>query len=183
MAGGLGTRIGAPKAGLPLRGRPLIEYPLAAFAAAGVEAVVIAKKRTPLPGLTVPVWLEPDEPVHPLVGIINGFERAESSVVVVCACDMPFVTGQLLARLFSLEHPLALPRAAGRLHPLLARYERALLPSLRTALQEQRAIHEAVASLDPYVLEEEELAPFGDPERLLFNINTPADLARAEELV
>jgi GTP:adenosylcobinamide-phosphate guanylyltransferase len=40
-----------------------------------------------------------------------------------------------------------------------------------------------VASLDPYVLEEEELAAFGDPERLLFNVNTPADLARAEELV
>ena len=33
--------------------------------------------------------------------------------------------------------------------------------------------------LDPV----DDLAPFGDPERLLFNVNTPQDLQEAERLM
>ena len=36
-------------------------------------------------------WDEPDEPRHPLAGIIHALERA-GGPVLVCAADMPFVT-------------------------------------------------------------------------------------------
>ena len=63
LAGGRGRRMGGPKALARARRRPLIARPLAAAAAAGLEAVVVAKAGTPLPPLGVPVWHEPDEPV------------------------------------------------------------------------------------------------------------------------
>ena len=55
----------------------------------GWSAVVVAKAGTPLPdGLTV--WLEPDEPFHPLLGVVTALEHAGGPVVAV-ACDQPFV--------------------------------------------------------------------------------------------
>lgn len=43
LAGGRGSRLGGAKATVELGGRPLISYPLAALAAAGIEAFVVAK--------------------------------------------------------------------------------------------------------------------------------------------
>ena len=48
-----------------------------------------------LPPLDVPVWLEPDEPFHPLTGLVAALERGEP--VVAVACDQPWVTAELLA--------------------------------------------------------------------------------------
>ena len=44
-------------------------------------------------------------------------------------------------------------------------------------------MREAVAALDPYVIPEDRVARFGDPERIFFNVNTPDDLADAERLL
>ena len=41
-------------------------------------------------------------------------------------------------------------------------------------------MQETVASLGPREITSDELERFGDPERLLFNVNTPEDLAEAE---
>jgi molybdopterin-guanine dinucleotide biosynthesis protein A len=174
--------MGAPKATLDLGGRPLVLHPLAAFTAAGLEAVVVAKERTELPPLAVPVWREPDEPSHPLAGIVAALARA-GRPLVVCACDMPFVTPSLLSLLARREERLVLPRAGGRLHPLLARYDPALLQRLKAGLREPRALRDIVSELDPALLQERELCRLGDPERLLFNVNTPGDLERARELL
>jgi molybdopterin-guanine dinucleotide biosynthesis protein A len=183
MAGGRSTRMGTSKASVELCGRPLIDYPLAALAQAGIESVVVAKRGTPLPQLTVPVWREPDQPAHPLCGIVAALERAGDCAVVVCGCDMPFLEPALLKALAESGETLAVPRAGGRLHPLIARYSPALLDSLRTALDSRRPLQEIVAELEPAVIEEEELPRFGDPERLLFNVNTSADLEEAKRLM
>ena len=68
--------MGAPKATLELGGRPLISYPLAAMADAGIETIVVAKPDTALPEMANEVWLEPQEPSHPLLGIVAALERA-----------------------------------------------------------------------------------------------------------
>jgi molybdopterin-guanine dinucleotide biosynthesis protein A len=179
MAGGSGSRIGGAKALLELRGRPLISYPLAAFADAGIEAVVVAKRDSPLPSLDVPIWHEPDEPRHPLRGIVTALERADGRPLIVCGCDMPFVTARLLSHLSERKEPLVVPRTRGRLHPLIARYGATLLADLRQALQQPQAMHELITELEPAILDEDQLRAFGNPERLLFNVNTREDLARA----
>jgi molybdopterin-guanine dinucleotide biosynthesis protein A len=183
LAGGRGTRIGEPKANLELGGRPLLLHPLAAFVHAGIDAVVVAKRDTSLPPLSVEVWREPDEPVHPLCGIVTALKRADGRAVLVCACDMPFVSPGLLTSLATRSDRLAVPSAGGRLHPLLGRYEPELLEPLRRALAERQPLQQTVAALRPTVIEEAELRELGDPELLLFNINERPDLTRAEEVL
>jgi molybdopterin-guanine dinucleotide biosynthesis protein A len=179
LAGGLGKRMGEPKASLTLGDRPLISYALEAMREPTVEVVVVAKPDTALPELDVGVWREPPLPRHPLCGIVTAL-REGAQALLVCGCDMPFVTPELAGWLGSFTEPLVVPEAGGLLHPLLGRYGPELLPALERGLEAERPLADVVAELNPRRITEDELRRFGDPERLLFNVNTPSDLATAE---
>jgi molybdenum cofactor guanylyltransferase len=170
LAGGRGRRMGEPKPMAELAGRPLVEHALGAAAAAGLRAVVVAKARTPLPP-GIEVWQEPDEPSHPLLGIVTALERAGGPVVAV-ACDMPFVSPALLARLAA--GPEAAVVAGGRLEPFPARYEPAWLPALRAGLADEAPLRATLAALEPVTVAFDEAAPF-------CSLDTPADLAAARD--
>jgi molybdenum cofactor guanylyltransferase len=180
LAGGRGSRLGGAKATVELAGRPLIDYPLAAIAAAGLEAVVCAKPGEELPP-SVPVLEEPAEPRHPLCGIVAALRLGRPIVAV--ACDLPFVAPGLIELLAEAREPLVVPALAGRPQPLLARYEPSLLALLEAALEREEPLTRTVEALAPRLLVEDELERFGDPLRLLFNVNDPDDLRRAEALL
>src|SRR5204863_5365857 len=77
LAGGLGTRLGEPKPAALLAGRPLISYPLDALRAVCERVVVACKRETELPPFAgVERWDEPDDPRHPIAGIVHALERA-----------------------------------------------------------------------------------------------------------
>jgi molybdopterin-guanine dinucleotide biosynthesis protein A len=197
LAGGAGRRIGGAKATVELRGRPLIAYPLGALQAVLAEVVVVAKAGTELPPLPgVPVWTEPDEPCHPLAGIVHALERAappagvaggetggigSARAIFVCAGDLPFVEPELVERVACADAggaPALVPRAGGRLQPLLARYEPAALAPLAAALARRPApsLTAAVTELTPCVVELDDELPF-------FNVNAPEDLLTAAGLL
>ena len=185
LAGGASRRMGTPKATLELGGRPLLEYPLAAVQGAGLEPAVVAKPDSPLPPLAVPRWNEPAEPSHPLTGIVAALTAARGRPVLAVACDMPFVTAELVADLAARgdRADLVLPETRERLHPLLARWDPALLPALHEALAREAPLHELAWELDAERIGEAELRRFGDPRRLLFNVNAPGDLERAAAML
>ena len=169
LAGGRGRRMGQRKAIASYGGAALIERPLAAGAAAGLEAVVVAKRTTALPALDVPVWHEPDEPFHPLVGIIAALERSGGPVIAV-GCDMPFVTAELLAR--RAAGPEAAVLVGGRLAPFPARYDPTHLTALRFPLAREAPLRATLTALGPAVIEVADA-------RLVASVNTPEDLASA----
>ena len=182
LAGGSSTRMGAPKSVAELAGRPLLSYPVAAARAVDLEPWIVAKTETELPPLDCPVLIEPDEPVHPLAGVIAGLREAGGRGVVAVAGDMPFVEDKLLAWLAS--HPGTVGiEAGGVLQPLLARYDPAEADALAAAVERGDAARDALRSLGPKTVSEEDLRRFGDPERICFNVNTPEDLERAERMV
>jgi molybdopterin-guanine dinucleotide biosynthesis protein A len=182
LAGGRGSRLDGAKPTADLAGRPLISYPLAALAEAGLEAAVVAKPDTDLPPLDVDVLTEPAEPVHPLTGIVAALRQTGRPIVVI-GCDFPFVPAALLRALADAPEPLVVPAPGGEIQPLVARWTPVLLPALEDALDREEPLRRTVAALSPRLLEDAELAPFGDPARIFFNVNTPADLRRAEGAV
>jgi molybdenum cofactor guanylyltransferase len=169
LAGGRSRRMGRPKATVEFEGEPLIRRPLAAAAAAGLEPVVVAKRRSELPPLDVEVWHEPDAPSHPLVGLIAALERADAPVVAV-ACDMPVVTADALARLAAADGPAA-PLVDGRLEPFPARYEPSGLPALRAALDREAPLRAVLDELGP--------TPIRLDPHTVTSFNTPNDLTAA----
>lgn len=183
LAGGRARRLGGAKATALLAGRPLIAYPLDALRWAGLEAVVVAKPDSPLPEIDVPVWLEPEEPQHPAVGIAEALRRAAGRPVLAIACDMPFVPPGLLLHLAQRSAPVVVPSTEGRLHPLCARYEAAVLAPVDQAVLAGTPLHEVIEGLGAELIGDQALAAFGDPDVTLFNVNTRDDLARAEGLL
>ncbi len=185
LAGGRGERIGGAKPTRELAGRPLIGYPLAAARAAGLDAIVVAKRDTELPSaLAEPLLVEPDEPRHPLCGALAALEHvaqaSPEAAVVLVGCDMPFLTGALLGWLAAALEPAILLEAEGRAQPLPARCGPEHMPLLREALTAQAPLREAFQSLAPAIVEEQALAYFGDPRRLCFSVNSAEDLDTAE---
>jgi molybdopterin-guanine dinucleotide biosynthesis protein A len=193
LAGGSGSRLGGAKAGAELAGWPLISYPLAALAKAGIETFVVAKADFCLPavfsgpdgdGSRPPrVLREPEHPRHPLCGIVAALREAGGRPLVVIACDMPLAEPALLAELAAAPEPLVVPAPGGRLQPLQARYSAGLLPSLEAALDREEPLRRTVESLSPRLLGDSELARFGDPEHLFFNVNDEFDLRRADGIL
>jgi molybdenum cofactor guanylyltransferase len=171
LAGGLGRRIGAPKATAPLGGRPLIAYPLAALKEVCDQVVVVAKRDTELP-VDLERWDEPDEPRHPIAGLRHALERA-GAPIIVCAADMPFVSKDALQAIASSlgDAAAAVARADDLLQPLLAAYAPQALAALVAAPADE-PLRRSVESLDPVVVDVQAAA--------VFNVNTPEDLAEAE---
>jgi molybdopterin-guanine dinucleotide biosynthesis protein A len=181
LAGGLGRRLGGPKATVRLNGQPLITYSLRAVQKALGGAVVVAKADSELPSLPgVEVWMEPAQPRHPLVGIVHALSLAEGRAVLVCACDLPLVDPDLVRQIAGAEAGegmAVVAWAVGRMQPLLARYEPEALEPLTAALgSEGRSVRDTVADLGARAYE------VSDPD-VLFNVNTPEDLLQAGALL
>jgi molybdenum cofactor guanylyltransferase len=183
LAGGASRRMGEPKALVELAGRPLVAHAVGAVRDAGLEPVVVAKPDSPVPDLGVTIVDEPAEPRHPLCGIVAALRYAETRPVVVIGCDMPFVPPALLATFGRLAEPVAVARVEGEIEPLLARYEPAIEPALFASLKNGTALREAIAALHPRVVSETDLAAYGEPKRIAFNVNSPEDLALARSLL
>jgi molybdenum cofactor guanylyltransferase len=181
LAGGQGRRLGGNKATATLGGRPLLSYPLQALADATDQVVVVAKASTELPSLgDIALWEEPEEPSHPLVGVVEALRRADGRSVLVCAGDMPFVSQGVLAEIIGAPAASAPATVActmgGALQPLLARYSPEALPALSAAAEAGAPAREVVAQLRPLRV------PVEMPH-VLFNVNTPEDLEQAEALL
>ena len=177
LAGGAGTRLGSgSKAAVVLAGRPLVSYPVQAMAAVCERVVVVCKRASELPPLGgIERWDEPDEPRHPLTGILHALERADGPVLV-CACDMPFVTSDACRSLMQApgHSPAVVASAEGRLEPVLGLYAPAALELLRPA-----------AAGAPLTASVESLTPVrvALPPAIVRSVNTPEELAAAEQLM
>jgi molybdopterin-guanine dinucleotide biosynthesis protein A len=183
LAGGLSRRMGEPKAVVELAGRPLVARVVSTVGSAGLEPIVVAKPDSPLPPLDCRVLSEPSEPRHPLTGLLAALRASAGRGVITIACDMPLVPANLLRWLAQIEAPVAVCEVGGRLEPLLGRYAPEASAVLADGLADGAAMHEAVAALDPHVVDERQLARFGDPARIVFSVNSPEDLAAAERLL
>jgi molybdopterin-guanine dinucleotide biosynthesis protein A len=168
LAGGRGTRIGGDKALTRLNGDPLIEYSLRCARDAELNACVVAKRGTRLPTLNVPILLEPDQPVHPLCGIVTAL-RAYPAVIAL-PCDMPLLPSAVLKRLAAAatDVMLAAPDA-----PFPALYTHATLPVLEAALAAQASLRSVLAALQAPALS-------GIDASLLFSVNSVKDLEIAQ---
>jgi molybdenum cofactor guanylyltransferase len=180
LAGGGGRRIGGDKAMVELEGRPLLHYPLAVLRSVLDDVAVVAKQSTILPALEadVAVWLEADEPRHPLAGVIHALRCSRGRPVVVVAGDMPFVTRGLVTALVRERARGAVavvPRAAGELQPLCARYDPRALTAL-SGCDFGAPVGQLVAALSPRIVEWPDDEPF-------FNVNHPEDILQAAALL
>lgn len=188
LAGGKSQRMGQDKAIMPFRGEVLVRRVLDRLAGLAEEVIIIAPRVQEYLSLSMRVVPDQLPGRGPLGGLYTALFTASHPAVAVVACDMPFVNADLLAHqrnlLFSNNLDVVVPSSKRGLEPLHAIYRReTCLPAVREALDagEQRLIS-WFSCVKVRILPSEVIFPF-DPHGLTFlNVNTPDELAQAEEL-
>ncbi len=192
LAGGRSRRMGGgDKCLLDLAGRPVLDRIIARVRPQVGPMVLNANgdaARFAAFGLPVAADVV-DGFAGPLAGVLTGLEWAEANApgcdrVASFACDAPFVPADLVARMMDAVAAdgadMACARSDGRDHPVFGLWPVRLAAALRRAV-----VDEGIRKVDVwtarYHLVRAEFA--ADPVDPFFNLNSPQDMARAEELL
>lgn len=166
LVGGASTRFGSPKALAPYEGETLAERAYRVLLEAFGEVLVVGKSAD---GLELPFEVLDDgsDVRAAIVGLAAALRRAEAEVVVVLPTDMPLVTAELLRALA--DAAAGVDAAVPQTGALPGAYRRTALPVLeRRIAVGDLALHAALGELAVQVVPCD--------ERLLVNVNRPADL-------
>ncbi len=182
LAGGRARRFeGRDKSALLVDGHSILDRQLAALAPLTDDVLIVGGGARPLAGVR-----SVDDPVTgrgPLAGVVAALTHARHELTLVLACDMPFVTTPLLRHLASLAAGVdaVVPRTERGYHPLCAVYARACLGPAERRLQGGRLrLGDLLDELRVRVVTGDEIGRFGDPGRLLANVNTPDEYRQVE---
>ncbi|BDF66300.1 putative molybdenum cofactor guanylyltransferase [Oscillospiraceae bacterium] len=183
LAGGKSSRFGRDKTQLELAGRRLVPAIVDACRPFCGELFVVsnAQGKFGLPGVTELRDIYPD--TGPLGGIHAGLTASQSEKNLVVACDMPFFSPELAQRLLeeSGGHLACVPRVGDKLQPLLAVYDRALLPRAEELLRAgRRPVRGLYEDTDTLFLDCGDWCRGGEaaPGSPFYNINYPEDFTR-----
>lgn len=182
LAGGQSSRMGANKALLDFGGEPLISRVARQFTEWFQQVVVVTNTPDVYTFLGLPMVGDRIPGLGPLGGLEAGLTASRFENAFFAACDMPFLNLELISYLLSQApgNGIVVPRVGGEYEPMHAVYTRACLPAITANLDARRLKLLSIFDMVTVrVVEESEIRPFGDPERLFFNCNTPEDLALA----
>lgn len=116
----------------------------------------------------------------PLTGILEGIKYSQHSYALLCLpCDTPFLPPNLPTRLqqalLEQDADIAVPRTPVQTHPVIMLCRTSILPTLEAYLSSgRRKVSEFQEQVKTVFVD------FPD-EAAFFNINTPEDLAEAEQ--
>jgi molybdopterin-guanine dinucleotide biosynthesis protein A len=186
LAGGLSKRLGLDKSQLEFEGEWLLQRILKQLATLSDNPLVVSNDQQKLACLQVPVVPDARPGMGPLGGIYSGLQAMRHERGLFVACDMPLLNLQLIQYMVQLSpaFDVVIPRVGDETEPLHAVYSKACLHPMADLMDggQRRVIHFFDRVRVRYI-EPEEIGAF-DPDHLsFFNINTPADLQRARELI
>jgi len=180
LAGGAGRRLGIDKAGLLIDGFPVLTRILTLLEGFCDEVVVAIGERRPLPVPVEARFVEDAFPGRgPLAGIHAALAATAGESCLVVACDMPFVSRDLLERLRREANPWAAVvfRIGNYLEPFPGLYPRSLLPRLEEALVTGAlGVQEFLRRVPVRFLPEGEARRVDPGLRSFTNVNTVRDL-------
>ena len=177
MAGGQATRFGGlDKGALCVDGRSIRERQLAELATLTDDILIVGGRAERVSAVR---WVADRVPgLGPLGGLHTALLEAAGDPTIVVACDMPYLSAPLLGHLSALadDADAVVPRTGRGYHPLCAVYARACVEPIARRLAAGRLKMTGLFDdVRVRVVGLEELRAFGDVERLLANVNSPAD--------
>ncbi|MCZ8180643.1 MAG: molybdenum cofactor guanylyltransferase [Rhizobium sp.] len=192
LAGGSSRRMGTDKAALQLAGTPLALC-IAERLRPQASKVYLNAPSGHLLGQSLPLVPDtrPDRP-GPLAGILAGLKLFAEQPngpphIVTTPCDTPFLPNDLVMRLCetAASGTIVLAASNSRTHPITALWPIALADDLEDWLDhpDHRRVFDFVARHPSQKVEFPTFAGPSGPVDPFFNINTPQDVAIAEDIL
>jgi molybdopterin-guanine dinucleotide biosynthesis protein A len=187
QAGGQSRRMGQNKALLPFKGQPLIQRVVDRVRLLADELLITTNGPELYQFLNLPMFADLLPGTGAPGGLYTALSAASYPLVAVIACDMPFVSADLLGYerdLYGADWDVVIPRLNSGWEPLHAIYRReTCLPKIRKALDENRLRMDSwFGEVQIRNLLEEEIRRIDPDLRSFRNINTPEEFKQAEQL-
>jgi molybdopterin-guanine dinucleotide biosynthesis protein A len=187
LAGGRARRLGGEnKSALRIGRVSIFERQLAVLDPLADRVFVVAGDPARFDGHHVRIVPDRLPNAGALGGIYTALCEAAGSHVLVVACDLPFLTAPLLARLIALADDacdVVVPRTTDGYQPLCAVYARRLVERVRRQVESGHLkVRDLFEEIRVRELGPDEIAVFDPDGRLFFNVNTPGDLELAVRL-
>ena len=186
LAGGQATRFGGrDKGALLVDGRAILDRQIGALAPLTDDLMVVGDRAIAPRAIALRVIPDAVPGCGPLGGLHAALSAARGELLLLVACDMPYLSQAFAEYLLSLagDADIVVPQSERGYHPLCAVYTRACLEPAAAQLADRRLkMREFVDRMRTRVVPVEDIRRFGDPHRLLANVNTPTDYAGLEAL-
>ena len=196
QAGGLSSRMGCDKARMLFCGEPLIERVLGRLAPVAGELVVTTSRLSELAyleectfdGLRPRVVMDVDGPAGAMRGIASSLAAARLPLAAIVACDMPFVSSELIGalsdRVMEGSLDVCVPREERGIEPLCAVWRRqACAPVAQELLAgDRQRIRCLIDRVNAGYLDEPQIVEAVGSMLCFENVNTPEEFAAAELL-
>jgi molybdopterin-guanine dinucleotide biosynthesis protein A len=114
LAGGQSRRMGRDKAFIELNGKPIVAHVLETMQRICAETIIVANDAQTYARFSVPIVGDVFPDKGSLGGIYSGLRAAREEYVVAVACDMPFLSPDLLRFMISLasQFDVVIPQAS-----------------------------------------------------------------------
>ena len=188
LSGGLNTRFsGKNKAFVSVGGKRIIDRLLEVFTELFDDLILVTNHPEEFLQWDLTIVTDIFDLRSSLTGIHTGLFYANNPYAFFSACDTPFLNKDLVGILIEQIEPkidIIMPQTAAGFEPLCAIYSKRCLNPAEDHLKAKKLkIQWALRSSRTKTISEKELRRV-DPELIsFFNINTPQDLARAEEMI
>ena len=183
LAGGRARRLGGiDKSALIVGASSILDRQVSLLRGLTPHVLIVARERSPVHAAGVPVARDRISDAGALGGIYTALMEAPTDQVLVIGCDLPFLTAPFLTYLMERgkNTDATVPRDNRGRHPLCASYARRIAGHLEGRIRSgDLRVGEALKDVAVHEIGPDELAPFDPDRRLLLNINTPEDYARA----
>ncbi len=187
LAGGCNKRLpGINKAFQRVGARTILDRIHTLFSMVFKEVILVVNDPALFLGIDALVVTDIDSSRSALAGLHAGLFHACFEWSYVTACDVPFVSENIIRHLFAQRRSgkqIIIPRTWEGLEPLSALYHKSCLPKIEINLEKKIFMikkffkPERVKQIPPHTLESL------DPDlRFKFNVNTPADLETARRM-
>jgi molybdenum cofactor guanylyltransferase len=181
LAGGNSSRMGRDKSLLTFGGVSLIDRAVGVMREVFPTVVVASDRGNEYEFLRVPILPDIKKNRGPLGGIHAALVQTETDYLFVLACDMPFVSAELIRHVIGAESAAnaTVPTMNGRVQPLCGLYSRMCLPIIERSLNNGiYKLQSVLEELKPAFVPLTPDLPFFAPN-LLDNLNAPADVEQA----
>lgn len=186
LAGGLSQRMGQSKAALLIGGEPLVRRVVRRLRLALRDVVVVGS--SDLTALVPDTRIIQDRALHqgqgPLAGLEAALDVIETPYAFVVACDMPFVSPDLVRAMVDLavaepSRDALVLRTSQGVEPLHAVYSRACLPVVTQQLDAgERSLQRLLPHLRVGEAPTDLMSRYDPAGRSAFNANTPEEWER-----
>jgi molybdopterin-guanine dinucleotide biosynthesis protein A len=185
LAGGENTRMPVLKAFIKVEGKPIIERNLALIQQLFRDTLIVTNQPSDYSYLGVPLLGDIHDIRGPMTGIFTSLFNSRVPWVFISACDMPFISRDLINYMYSQRDGFdaVVPAPKGRAEPLFAFYSKKLLLSMEKAvLSDRRGLKDFLKDKKVKYISAAEVRRFDPGARSFINLNTPQDADRHTEL-